>query len=365
MIFSVLAYILSLVLDLCTSSRRSEQAKDLEILVLRQQLRILQRTQLHPPRPSRWDKLTLAVLTTKLKDVAQKARHPWRQSLLLFTPETIMRWHRDLVRRKWTFMHKRQGGRPRIDAACEELILRLARENPSWGYSRIHGELVKLGQYVGRTTVRDVLKRQQVPPAPQRRQTGSTWRTFLAHHSQQILACDFFTVETAFLQTIYVFFFIELGTRKVHLAGCTAHPTAAWVVQQARQMSWPFQDGDLLVRFLIRDRDAKFVAGFDTVFRSEGVKIIRTPVRAPNANAVAERWIRSAREECLDHILILGERHLQRVLREYVTFFNHRRPHQGLAQQCPLPRSPAVTTGAVHRVDILGGIIHDYERRAA
>ncbi len=365
MIFSVLAHILAFVIDLCTGGRRSEQAKDLEILVLRQQLRILQRTQTHPPRPTRWEKLTLAVLTATLKDVAKKVRHPWRHSLLLFTPETILRWHRDLVRRKWTFRHKRLGGRPHIDTACETLILRLARENPSWGYSRIHGELTKLGFVVGRSTVRDVLKRQQVPPAPQRRQKGSTWRNFLTHHSQHILACDFFTVETAFLQTLYVFFFIELGTRRIHLAGCTAHPTAAWVIQQARHMSWPIQDSDVPVRFLIRDRDAKFVAGFDTVFRSEDLEIIRTPFRAPNANAVAERWIRSAREECLDHLLILGERHLHRVLREYVTFFNHRRPHQGLGQQSPVPRPPTSGAGAVQQVDVLGGIIHDYERRVA
>jgi hypothetical protein len=365
MIFSVLAYILSRVVDLLTGGRRSEQAKDLDILLLRQQLRILQRTQMHPPRPTRWEKLTLAVLTGKLKDVAKKARYPWRHSVLLFTPETILRWHRDLVRRKWTFTHKRRGGRPRIDAACEELMLRLARENPSWGYSRIQGELTKLSHSAGRSTVRDVLTRQQVPPAPQRRQKGSTWRSFLTHHRQQTLACDFFTVETAFLPTLYAFFFIELGTRRVHMAGCTAHPSTAWVVQQARQMSWPIQDGDLPIRFLIRDRDAMFVPGFDTVFRGEGVAIIRTPVRAPNANAVAERWIRSAREECLDHLLILGERHLQRVLREYVTFFNQRRPHQGLGQQCPVPLSPSPDAGTVHRVDVLGGIIHDYERRAA
>jgi putative transposase len=365
MIFNVLAHMISLMIDLLVGRRRSEQAKDLEILVLRQQLRVLQRTQAHPPQPSRWEKLILAVLTAKLKKVAKRARHPWRQSVLLFTPETIMRWHRDLVRRKWRFTHRRTRGRPRIAAVDEELLLRLARENPSWGYSRIHGELTKLGCAVGRSTVRDVLKRQQVPPAPHRRQKGSTWRSFLTHHSQQILACDFFTVESAFLQTLYVFFFIELGTRRVHLAGCTVHPTAAWVVQQARQMSWAIQDGDLPVRFLIRDRDAKFVAGFDTVFRSEGVEIIRTPFRAPNANAVAERWLRSAREECLDHLLILGERHLQRVLQTYVTYFNHRRPHQGLGQQSPLPRPPIPGTGPVQRVDVLAGIIHDYKRYAA
>jgi len=365
MFFAVLAQILGIMLDLLTVRWRSEAAKDLEILVLRQQLRVVQRTQVPAPRPSRWEKLTLAVLTTKLKAVATRAKYPWRPSLLLFTPETVLRWHRDLVRRKWTFRQRRAAGRPCVSAEVEELILRLARENPRRGYSRIHGELGKLGHTIGRSTVRDVLKRPQVPPAPHRRQRGSTWRSFLAQHSQQILACDFFTVETAFLQTLYVFFFIELGTRRVHLAGCTAHPTAAWVGQQARQMSWPIQDGDLAIRVLIRDRDAKYVPGFDTIFRSEGVEIVRTPFRAPNANAYAERWVRSAREECLAHLLIFGERHLRRVLLAYVAFFNHRRPHQGLGQQCPVPLSQAPGTGAVQRVDVLGGIIHDYERRAA
>src|SRR5919112_1968923 len=145
---------------------------------------------------------------------------------------------------------------------------------------------------------------------------------FLAHYQDQMLACDFFTVETAWLKTLYVLFFIELGTRRVHLAGCTRHPTAAWVTQQARQVSWSLQDGRLSVRFPIRDRDTKFSAAFDTVFRSEGATIVRTPYRAPNANAVAERWIRSAREECLDHLLILNEAHLRRVLTAYVIFYN-------------------------------------------
>ena len=176
---------------------------------------MLQRTQVPARRPSRWEKLTLAVLTSKLKAVATRARCLWRPSLLLFTPETVLRWHRDLVRRKWTFRQRRVAGRPRVSAEMEELILRLARENPRWGYSRIHGELGKLGHAIGRSTVRDVLKRRHVPPAPGRRKKGSTWRSFLTHHGQQILACDFFTVETAFLQTIYVFF-IELGTRRVH-----------------------------------------------------------------------------------------------------------------------------------------------------
>ncbi len=181
-----------------------------------------------------------------------------------------------------------------------------------------------------------------------------------------MLACDFFTVETAWLQTLYILFFIELGSRRVYLAGCTQHPTDAWVTQQARQLSWQIQDGTLPVRFFIHDRDAKFAPSFDTVFRSEDVEIIRTPVRAPNANAYAERWIRSARAECLDKLLIVGERHLRRVLTAYIDYYNHARPHQGIDQQCPVPlqRSTA-RDGPVERRDILGGVLHDYYRRAA
>jgi transposase InsO family protein len=180
-----------------------------------------------------------------------------------------------------------------------------------------------------------------------------------------MLACDFFTVETAWLNTLYVLFFIELGSRRVHVAGATARPTAAWVTQQARHLSWQIQDGTLPVRFLIRDRDAKFPAAFDTVLQSEGVTIIRTPYRAPNANAVAERWIRSIREECLDKILILGEGHLWRVLRVYCDYYNRSRPHQGIEQRCPVPLERGSAAGPIERRDILGGVVHDYRRRAA
>ncbi len=178
----------------------------------------------------------------------------------------------------------------------------------------MEGELGKLGYDIGRSTIRDVLKRERVPPAPERGRQGRSWHPFLAHYKDQIVACDFFTVETAWLKTLYVVFFIELGSRRVQLAGCTANPTHTWVTQQARQLSWQIQDGSLPMRFLIHDRDAKFPPSFDTVFRSEDVEIIRTPAQAPSANAYAERWIRSVREECLDKILILGERHLYRVL---------------------------------------------------
>ena len=365
MIFLLLAHAWSLLLDLLWVGRRAEQAKDLEILLLRQQLHILQRNASRTPRLSRWDKLTLVVLAGKLTAWTNGARARLGQVVLLFKPETLLKWHRELVRCKWTFREGAPRGRPTISPELEALILRLAEENPTWGYGKLEGELGKLGYDVGRSTIRHVLKRKHIPPAPERGKQGSTWATFLRHYQDQIIACDFFTVETAWLKTLYVVFFIELGSRRVHLAGCTASPTAAWVTQQARQLSWQIQDGTLPVRFLIRDRDAKFPAAFDTVFQSDGVTIIRTPFRAPNANAIAERWIRSIREECLDGIIVLSEGHLRRVLREYGDYYNRARPHQGIEQQCPVPLDPAPHTGPIERRDILGGVLHDYRRRAA
>ena len=270
-----------------------------------------------------------------------------------------------MVRRKWTCRRTREGGRPAITAEVEALLLRLARENPRWGYGRLQGELLKLGHPLGRSTVRDVLRRHGVPPAPTRRRQPSTWRAFLRRHRDQLLACDFFTVETLFLQTAYVLFFIELGTRRVHLAGCTAHPTAAWVTQQARQLSWQLQEGEVAARYLLHDRDSKFAPAFDTVFRSEGIEIVRTPYRAPTANAVAERWVGSVRRECLDHLLTVNEAHLRRVLSAYVAHYNRARPHQGLDQRTPVPPDRQVQRGPVRQRDVLGGLLHEYYREAA
>jgi transposase InsO family protein len=247
----------------------------------------------------------------------------------------------------------------------EALILRIARENSRWGYKRIQGELCKLGLRVGRSTIRDVLKRAHVPPAPQRARQGDTWRTFFRHYQEQVLACDFFQVETARLRTIVVLFFIEVHTRRVYLAGCTQHPTAAWVTQQVRHLSWYIQDGTLPVTVLLHDREGKFPPGFDRVFRSEGLSVVRTPPRCPRANCYAECWIGSARRECLDHLLILNERHLLRVLTTFVAFYNERRPHQGLEQQCPIPRARGPSEGPIQRRDVLGGISHYYDRAPA
>ncbi len=282
MIVFLVTHVFSLLLDLIWLRGRAAADKDVEILLLRQQLRILQRKQPHPPRISRWEKLTLVVLAGRLTTLTSRARARLGHVVLLFKPDTLLKWHRELVRRKWTFK-KTPLGRPPIGPELEALLLRLAQENPTWGYGKLEGELGKLGYAIGRSTIRDVLKRRRVPPAPEGSRRGSSWRTFLVHYKAEVVACDFFTVETAWLKTLYVLFFIELGSRRVHVAGCTANPTSAWVTQQARHMSWKIQDGDVPIRFLIHDRDTKFTPTFDSVFKSEDVTIVRTPVRAPNA----------------------------------------------------------------------------------
>jgi len=284
--------------------------------------------------------------------------------VLLFKPDTILAWHRALVRRKWTYRRTNQGGRPSISTAIEALILRLARENPRWGHRRVQGELGKLGHAISASAVRAALRRHRVPPAPQRRR-ATTWRAFLQQHKDQLLACDFFTVETLWLKTLHILFFIEVGTRRVHLAGCTAHPTAAWVTQQARQFAWTLQEAGTSPRFLIHDRDAKFPPSFDTVFVAEGIAIVRTPYRVPTANAYAERWVRSVREECLDHLLIAGEGHLRQVLADYVAHDNRARPHWALGQQTPIPYARRDLRGPISRREVLGGLIHEYDREAA
>ena len=212
------------------------------------------------------------------------------------------------------------------------LILRLARENPRWGYQRIVGELKGLGVSVSPTTVRTVLVEAGVPPAPDR--SGMSWRAFLRQQAATTLACDFLTVETAFLQRVYVLFFISLATRRIEYVACSSNPDGDWTAQQARNLMMQLGD-DQPFRLLIHDRDSKFGGGFDEIFRSEGVRVIRTPVRAPNANAYAERWVRTVRADCLDHLLIFGRRHLERVLRVYVRHYNGHRPHRALGLTPP------------------------------
>jgi putative transposase len=356
----ILKHIFATIFSFINIRRLSDQEKDLEILILRQQLSILQRKQKHPIRASRVEKLTLGVLTNKLKRTTHQTANQLRDVIRIFEPETVLRWHREMVRRKWTYPNKNKGGRPPISKETESLILRLAQENSRLGYGKIVGELLKLGVQVSLTTVRNELDRYGIQPASVR--NGSIgWCHLMTHYKEQILACDFFTVETIWLQTIYVLFFIELGSRQVHFAGITTNPNQVWVTQQARQLVWELSDREKPLRFLIHDNDGSFCPAFDTVFESEGFHVIPTPVRAPNANAFSERWIRSAREECLDLILIMNAAHLRRVVIEFVAYYNTARPHQGIDQQTPISQArPA--SGTVQCRTVLGGIIHDYYR---
>jgi transposase InsO family protein len=246
-----------------------------------------------------------------------------------------------------------------------ELVLRLARDNPRWGYQRIVGELKGLGMAVSATTVRIWLRAAGLGPVGTRH--GMTWREFVRAHRHSMFAVDFFTVETIWLQRLYVLFFIELGSRRVHVAGCTPNPSAPWVTQQARQLTWTLAGRPERVRFLIRDRDLKFTDRFDEVFRSDGIEIVRTPVRAPQANGVAERFVRTVRSECLDRLLVLNAQHLEHVLCVFINHYNGHRPHRALALTPPQPMRPRVPewSGArVQRRDRLGGVIHEYELTA-
>ena len=244
------------------------------------------------------------------------------------------------------------------------MIVRLATENPGWGYRRIRGELLKLGREVSATAIRATLRRQRVPPGPRR--GGLTWGAFLRGQARGVLACDFFAVETVRLQVLHVLFFIELRTRAVFVAGCTEHPTATWVTQQARHVAWDLAEAGLRPSLLLRDRDARFPPSFDAVFASEGLRVVRTPVRAPRANAIAERWVGTVRRECLDRLLILGRRHLDAILREFVDHYNAARPHRALDLRPPRAgEHPAHVAGEVIRRDRLGGLIHEYARHVA
>ena len=328
---------------------RPRRSKELEILVLRHELAVLRRQT--RPTLTRADRALLAALSRSLP------RSAWTGFPV--KPQTLLRWHRQLVARRWTYPH-RTPGRPPLEASLRTLIARLARENPHWGYRRIVGELKRVGIAVSATTVRKVLLEAGLLPAPER--GPSSWHAFLRAQAASMLACDFLTVETAFLKRIYVLFFISLATRRIEYVACTANPDGDWVAQQARNLIMQLPE-QRPFRFLIHDRDSKFSHGFDEVFRTEAIKVIRTPVRAPNANAHAERWVRTVRTDCLDRILILGQRHLQHVLRVYRQHYNGRRPHRALRLMPPdrPDPTPLNATARLSRRDLLGGLIHEYE----
>jgi putative transposase len=341
------------VLQLAALRFRSEDFKELEIVVLRHELAVLRR-QAGRPELKPADRVFLAAASRLLP------RSSWRSFVV--TPTTLLRWHRRLVARRWTYPGRI--GRPPIGGEIRELVLRVARENPRWGYQRIAGELRGLGFAVSATTVRKLLREAGLGPARER--AGLCWREFLRTQAHSLVAVDFFTVETVWLQRLYVLFFIELDGRRVHLAGCTANPSGSWVTQQARQFAWTSTERSTPLRFLIRDRDSKFTRDFDTVFRSEGIEIIRTPVRAPKANAIAERFVRTVRSECLDWLLILNRGHVERVLRVFVHHYNGHRPHRSLNLAPPDPQQPTLRPVRspqphhVERRDRLGGLIREY-----
>jgi len=345
------------ILQLLRLLRLDRDELAIEVVMLRHEVAALRRQVARPAlRPS--DRALFAGLSRLLD------RRHWGKFFV--QPETLLRWHRDLVRRRWTYPHRL--GRPSVPVGTVGIIIRLAKENPTWGYRRIHGELVVMGIRLTPSSVWSILRRHGIDPTPGR--TGSTWSEFLRSQASSILACDFFTVDTVLLRRLYVLFFIELDTRRVWVTGDTTNPVGTWVVQQARNLTMVLSGRVCPVKFLLQDRDSKFASSFDEVFRSQGIGVIRTPVRAPRANAFAERFVGAIRRECLDRMPIFHRRQLEAVLAEYIDHHNRHRPHRSLDQTAPLsttsepPPSSSPDATQLRRSDRLGGIIHEYELAA-
>jgi hypothetical protein len=335
---------------------RSGRSKDLEIIVLRHQLTVLRRQVDRPPVTD--DDRTL------LGAIAAALPHRLRQGWLV-TPETLLRWNRRRIARHWTQppQHQRRG-RPPTSPELRHLIVRIATENPTWGHRRIQGELARLGHTIAKTTVWQILTENGVDPSPNRSKV--TWTEFL--HSQAAVACDFFTVDTAFLRRYYVLFFINVQTREVFFAGVTANPTGAWTTQAARNLFIAHDDRLEGSRALVRDRGSQFIQSFDEIFKTEGMKVLKTLVRTPVANTFAERWIGSIRRELLDRTIIWNRPQLERLVIDYIAHHNQHRPHQSLDQQPPTPsdeppETPPATL-AVLRTSRCDGLIHEYRNAA-
>jgi putative transposase len=334
---------------------RSSASKDAELLVLRHEVAVLRRAS---PRPRLdWaDRAVLAALT-RLLPARLRARR-------LVTPGTVLRWHRRLIARKWTYRHRI--GRPPVSAEVAALIERLATENKGWGYKRLQGELLKVGHRVSASTIRRILKALQIPPAP-RRDTDTTWRKFLRAQAATMLAVDFFHVDCAVtLQRLYCFFVIEVGSRYVHILGVTANPDGPWTTQQVRNLLIDLGDRAADFRYLVRDRAGQFTGAFDAVLADAGIKAVKIPPRSPRANAYAERFVLTVRAEVTDRMLIFGERHLRAVLAEYETHYNGRRPHRSRQLRPPRPDHPVadLSKARIQRRAALGGLINEYERAA-
>jgi putative transposase len=339
-----------LVIDLLVLRGRTDRSKDVELLVLRHQLAVLKR---QVPRP-RFGPSDRAIITALARVLGRD-----RWSIILVKPDTILAWHRRLVANHWTYPHR--PGRSSTAVETRRTIIRLARENPAWGYRRIHGELARLGITIAASTVWATLKKAGIGPAPNR--TSQSWTTFLRAQAAGIVACDFFTIDTVMLRRYYVLFFIELDTRRVHLAGITTNPTGAWTTQAARNFMMGYEP---TIRFLIRDGAGQFVAAFDDVFRSDGATIIRTPSYTPIANAYAERRIGTVRRELLDRTLIWNRGQLEQLLRDYIEHYNTHRPHRSLGQRAPdnadvVAYRPGQPT---RRHPTCGGLINEHRHAA-
>ena len=337
-------------------SRREEAWKTAEILILRHQLAVLQRRQPRRPHLTWADRALLATLLS----VIPKA---WRHGLrLLVTPDTILRCHRDIVRRRWTARSKRgRTGRPATRRNVRALVLRLARENPEWGYRRIHGELAGLGVKVAASTVWEILKNAGIDPAPRR--AGSAWAHFLRSQAEAILACDFFTAGLLDGTQAYVLAVIEHATRRIRILGVTLHPTGEWTAQQARNLLMDLGDEAHRAKFMIRDRGSNYTAAFDAVLADAGIRAVLCSIRTPRMNAIAERWIGGCRRELLDRTLIWNQSHLRRILRQYETRHNQHRPHRslaGAAPRKPLPEPVYLEQYRVTRQPRVGGLINEY-----
>ena len=334
---------------------RPATSKDAELLVLRHEVAVLRRT--HPrPRLDWADRAVLAALIPLLPARLRAHR--------LVTPGTVLRWHRRLVTRKWTYPNRT--GRPPVNAEIAALIELLATENTSWGYQRIQGELLKLGHRVGASTIRRVLKALKIPPAPERH-TDTTWQRFLHTQASTMLATDFFHVDCAVtLQRLYCLFVMEVGSRYVHILGITANPDGPWTVQQIRNLLMDLGDRAAGFRFLVRDRAGQFTGLFNAVLADAGIEVVKIPPRSPRANAYAERFVLTVRTEVTDRMLIFGQRHLRTILAEYETHYNGRRPHRSRQLRPPQPDHPVADLAKerIQRRPVLGGLINEYERAA-